>query len=358
MADEPTGNLDSRTAEAVFAMFERLIAQHKTILMVTHDNDLAKRVTRALHVHDGEIVDDIVHRPRGGARPGHGTGELPPLPERFAEPEPEMAEPRTAGRGDAADPRAWTRERAAPSRTGASVDMRHPRWAKVLRDLTQHPGRSALVVLSIAVGIFAVAVVLGGRAVLVREFEKSFAVSNPMNATLTTAPFDDHVLKRVQSWPGVRAADGRQVATMRYRRHPGGRRREAQRRRHRGAGAAEPARAGPAWTSGRSTSSASRTSAASRWTGSRPSPGASWPPEAGEILLERSAQQAGAFAVGDLLLVEKADGTRTLLRVAGFAHDINSIPAMFQGKATGFVSWDTLPLLGLAARATTSSRSP
>jgi putative ABC transport system ATP-binding protein len=94
VADEPTGNLDSRTAEAVFAMFERLIERHKTILMVTHDNDLAKRVTRALHVHDGEIVDDIVHRPRGGARPGHGTGELPPLPERFSEPEPEVEEPR------------------------------------------------------------------------------------------------------------------------------------------------------------------------------------------------------------------------------------------------------------------------
>jgi putative ABC transport system ATP-binding protein len=92
VADEPTGNLDSRTAEAVFAMFERLIDRQKTILMVTHDNDLAKRVTRALHVHDGEIVDDIVHRPRGGARSGHGPGELPPLPERFADPEPEVVE--------------------------------------------------------------------------------------------------------------------------------------------------------------------------------------------------------------------------------------------------------------------------
>lgn len=63
-ADEPTGNLDSKTAEAVFGLFERLVQQHKTIIMVTHDNDLASRVRRALHVADGEIVEERVHRER------------------------------------------------------------------------------------------------------------------------------------------------------------------------------------------------------------------------------------------------------------------------------------------------------
>jgi putative ABC transport system ATP-binding protein len=58
-ADEPTGNLDSVTAEAVFVLFENLVAAGKTIVMVTHDNDIAARVARALHVRDGEIVDDI-----------------------------------------------------------------------------------------------------------------------------------------------------------------------------------------------------------------------------------------------------------------------------------------------------------
>jgi putative ABC transport system ATP-binding protein len=60
-ADEPTGNLDSKTADAVFASFEELVARGKTIVMVTHDNDLASRVTRALHVADGEIVEDRRH---------------------------------------------------------------------------------------------------------------------------------------------------------------------------------------------------------------------------------------------------------------------------------------------------------
>ncbi len=66
-ADEPTGNLDSKTADAVFGLFERLVEQHKTIIMVTHDNDLASRVRRALHVVDGEIAEEHVHRPRHGA---------------------------------------------------------------------------------------------------------------------------------------------------------------------------------------------------------------------------------------------------------------------------------------------------
>ncbi|MFP4440245.1 MAG: ABC transporter ATP-binding protein [Chloroflexaceae bacterium] len=61
VADEPTGNLDSRTANAVFELFEQLVAQGKTILMVTHDNDLANRVTRAITVADGQIVDEIRH---------------------------------------------------------------------------------------------------------------------------------------------------------------------------------------------------------------------------------------------------------------------------------------------------------
>ena len=57
IADEPTGNLDSKTADSVFQLFETLIREGKTILMVTHDNDLAKRVTRSVQIADGEIIE-------------------------------------------------------------------------------------------------------------------------------------------------------------------------------------------------------------------------------------------------------------------------------------------------------------
>jgi len=60
VADEPTGNLDSKTAGAVFQLFENLVQQGKTVLMVTHDSDLARRVSRAVIVADGEIVNEYV----------------------------------------------------------------------------------------------------------------------------------------------------------------------------------------------------------------------------------------------------------------------------------------------------------
>ncbi len=56
MADEPTGNLDSRTADAIFSLFTELVAQGKTVVMVTHDDDLAGRAGRAITVADGQIV--------------------------------------------------------------------------------------------------------------------------------------------------------------------------------------------------------------------------------------------------------------------------------------------------------------
>ncbi len=61
-ADEPTGNLDSKTAESVFRLFENLVESGKTILMVTHDPDLAKRAARTVVLADGQIVDEIMNR--------------------------------------------------------------------------------------------------------------------------------------------------------------------------------------------------------------------------------------------------------------------------------------------------------
>jgi len=58
VADEPTGNLDSKTANQVFDLFTQLVEEGKTILMVTHDQDLARRVTRSVIVADGEIKTD------------------------------------------------------------------------------------------------------------------------------------------------------------------------------------------------------------------------------------------------------------------------------------------------------------
>lgn len=58
IADEPTGRLDSVTAESIFQIFLDLTAQGKTILMVTHDRGLAQRASRTLEIADGRIVSD------------------------------------------------------------------------------------------------------------------------------------------------------------------------------------------------------------------------------------------------------------------------------------------------------------
>jgi putative ABC transport system ATP-binding protein len=58
LADEPTGNLDSRTAEGILDLFEQLVDQGKTFLMVTHDEDITARSTRTVTIANGRIVDE------------------------------------------------------------------------------------------------------------------------------------------------------------------------------------------------------------------------------------------------------------------------------------------------------------
>ena len=58
VADEPAGNLDTRNANDVFDLFSKLIEQGKTLLVVTHDKDLARRVPRVVEIIDGRITRD------------------------------------------------------------------------------------------------------------------------------------------------------------------------------------------------------------------------------------------------------------------------------------------------------------
>ena len=62
LADEPTGNLDTVTADAIFRIFEALVAQGKTIILVTHDNSLAARFSRQVTISDGKLADSYDRR--------------------------------------------------------------------------------------------------------------------------------------------------------------------------------------------------------------------------------------------------------------------------------------------------------
>jgi putative ABC transport system ATP-binding protein len=58
LADEPTGNLDSKTGEEIMALFENLYRQGNTIILVTHENDIARHAHRIIHIRDGKIASD------------------------------------------------------------------------------------------------------------------------------------------------------------------------------------------------------------------------------------------------------------------------------------------------------------
>ncbi|MEO6526303.1 MAG: macrolide ABC transporter ATP-binding protein, partial [Gemmatimonadaceae bacterium] len=58
LADEPTGELDARTGAEMIALFERLNADGTTIVVVTHDEELARGAKRVIHMRDGTIIAD------------------------------------------------------------------------------------------------------------------------------------------------------------------------------------------------------------------------------------------------------------------------------------------------------------
>ena len=62
LADEPTGNLDTATSLEVLDLFQKLNAQGKTIVLVTHENDVAARCKRILRLRDGLVESDELNR--------------------------------------------------------------------------------------------------------------------------------------------------------------------------------------------------------------------------------------------------------------------------------------------------------
>ncbi len=59
LADEPTGNLDSRTSAEIMALFDALHAQGQTVVVVTHEPDIAAHCRRTIRVFDGRVVEDV-----------------------------------------------------------------------------------------------------------------------------------------------------------------------------------------------------------------------------------------------------------------------------------------------------------
>ncbi|MGB4442761.1 MAG: ABC transporter permease [Coriobacteriia bacterium] len=196
-----------------------------------------------------------------------------------------------------------------------------PRYRKAFRDLTSHWFRTMLVVLSIAIGIFAVGVMLGGREILMREFNADHASSVPPNVTYRTMDFDSETLERAAGQPGVEAAQARRSASLRYVLEGTEEERSITLEAFDDFDRMEVGKVVPL-------------------------DGAPWPPGDGEIVLEGSARIVDDYAVGDMLEAKTADGSTVELEVVGFAHDINAMPAKFVGHETGYVAFGTMEELG------------
>jgi len=77
LADEPTGNLDSRTSEEILALFDQLHQQGQTIIMVTHEADVARHARRIIRTRDGKVMSDL---PTNEDLAVHGAQSGPPTP--------------------------------------------------------------------------------------------------------------------------------------------------------------------------------------------------------------------------------------------------------------------------------------
>lgn len=201
------------------------------------------------------------------------------------------------------------------------------RWKKIMRDLFSNRSRTMLVVLSIAVGIFATGAILGARQVLLREFDRDYANSDRASITMTTTDVSPRVLRQIAQRSDVTQVSGRRNLMCRVR---------------------QQSKSKNAVTNSNEWESLELNALGEF--GAQPgriikTNALSWPPKKGEIIIEAGTHALYDFHIGEMIDVETADGTAQL-RVAGFAHDLNAIPARFYRQVTGYVSMSTLNEIG------------
>jgi putative ABC transport system permease protein len=95
------------------------------------------------------------------------------------------------------------------------MEFLRPSWRKVLADLGANKSRTALVVASIAVGVFAVGAIVTMYVIFAQDIAVSYASAQPANIEIITDPFDEDLIKAVERIPGVADAEGRHMVSVR-----------------------------------------------------------------------------------------------------------------------------------------------
>ena len=192
-------------------------------------------------------------------------------------------------------------------------------WRKAIRDFWTERGRTALVVLAIALGISAFASVLSSYAILTRELDRGYLETNPASAVLRVDRSDDDLVGAILQNPEVSDAEPRRTVTGQIK-------------------------AGPVqWRN--LTLFVVKDYGDIRVSKLEPETGA-WPPAIGEILIERDAFQVAKAKIGDKVTVKTSNGKEQQLLVSGGVHDVGQAQARMENIVYGYINLATLVQLG------------
>lgn len=196
-----------------------------------------------------------------------------------------------------------------------------PRWRKIVRELWFYRGRTTLVILSIAVGVFAVTTIAAAWQILQREMPAAYAAVDPASAVLYTDEFDDSLLQTIRRMDGVADAMARRTVAVQVQ-----------------VGENQWERLLLIAPSSYSAMVVNRIA---------PVRGAA-EPTAKALLVERAGLGLLDQQLGQRLTVETADNLRRTLDFTGVVYDPTLDPTPFSGTINGFISRETLPWLGVS----------
>lgn len=197
--------------------------------------------------------------------------------------------------------------------------MIRPRWRKVMRDLWGNKIRTVLVILSIAIGVFAVGMIIGTQILLEEDLSTAYNATNPANAILFPDDFDLEFMETVRRIDGVTAVDGRTDFTI-------------------------PLQVGPnEWIDMRVIILPDFTDQQLHLIA--PTSGA-WPPPERGLLIERASLPYTQADIGDTVRVETRDGRFRELTLDGLAYDIFLEPVQFTNVPYAYATVDTMEWLG------------
>lgn len=196
-----------------------------------------------------------------------------------------------------------------------------PRWLKVFLDIWENRSQTILVVASIAVGVFAVGLIVSAYAIIAQDMEESYTASNPANIEIITQPFDDDFVTIIEKMPNVAEAEGRYTTNLRISQNNG-----------------------ESWDR-LSVIAINDFETASIF--QRELHSGEPIPNDRELILESRILDSMDIELGDKLLIELSNGTTREVPVVGFVRD-QAIPGGPNSEPVAYFTLDTLTWLGEA----------